>query len=220
MICWFFFFLMIRRPPRSTLDRSSAASDVYKRQGLAARAARASAECVACTPRRSVELEHAIELGHQQHVARLAAHAAQLHAHRVAADPLAQQQQHAERRAVDVVDAAEVDDPRARVAPEQLLELLDHPEVESPGDLDGDGVDLIGDLHHGNLTAAAPGDRTSRSASCATSPLRHAVRTASSFSVIDCSSWFSAASNCSASSAASTSVWMRARISSEVCLLY
>ena len=30
----FFFFLMIRRPPRSTLDRSSAASDVYKRQGL------------------------------------------------------------------------------------------------------------------------------------------------------------------------------------------
>ena len=32
----FFFFLMIRRPPRSTLDRSSAASDVYKRQVLAA----------------------------------------------------------------------------------------------------------------------------------------------------------------------------------------
>ena len=28
------FFLMIRRPPRSTLDRSSAASDVYKRQRL------------------------------------------------------------------------------------------------------------------------------------------------------------------------------------------
>src|SRR5450756_1626440 len=30
----FFFFLMIRRPPRSTQSRSSAASDVYKRQGL------------------------------------------------------------------------------------------------------------------------------------------------------------------------------------------
>ena len=30
-------FLMVRRPPRSTLDRSSAASDVYKRQGRAAR---------------------------------------------------------------------------------------------------------------------------------------------------------------------------------------
>ena len=30
----FFFFLMIRRPPRSTLDRSSAASDVYKRQPI------------------------------------------------------------------------------------------------------------------------------------------------------------------------------------------
>ena len=29
------FVLMIRRPPRSTLDRSSAASDVYKRQELA-----------------------------------------------------------------------------------------------------------------------------------------------------------------------------------------
>ena len=28
----FFVFLMVRRPPRSTLDRSSAASDVYKRQ--------------------------------------------------------------------------------------------------------------------------------------------------------------------------------------------
>ena len=32
LVC--FFFLMIRRPPRSTLDRSSAASDVYKRQRL------------------------------------------------------------------------------------------------------------------------------------------------------------------------------------------
>ena len=31
-----FFFLMIRRPPRSTLDRSSAASDVYKRQAYVA----------------------------------------------------------------------------------------------------------------------------------------------------------------------------------------
>ena len=29
-----FFFLMIRRPPRSTQSRSSAASDVYKRQML------------------------------------------------------------------------------------------------------------------------------------------------------------------------------------------
>src|SRR5665254_1094 len=31
---FFFFFLMIRRPPRSTRVRSSAASDVYKRQGM------------------------------------------------------------------------------------------------------------------------------------------------------------------------------------------
>ena len=29
------FIVMIRRPPRSTLDRSSAASDVYKRQVVA-----------------------------------------------------------------------------------------------------------------------------------------------------------------------------------------
>ena len=29
-----FFVLMIRRPPRSTQSRSSAASDVYKRQRL------------------------------------------------------------------------------------------------------------------------------------------------------------------------------------------
>eukprot|EP00657_Telonema_sp_P-1_P012057 TRINITY_DN820_c0_g1_i1.p2 TRINITY_DN820_c0_g1~~TRINITY_DN820_c0_g1_i1.p2 ORF type:complete len:111 (+),score=36.97 TRINITY_DN820_c0_g1_i1:76-408(+) len=29
-----FFFLMIRRPPRSTQSRSSAASDVYKRQTI------------------------------------------------------------------------------------------------------------------------------------------------------------------------------------------
>ena len=35
--CWlfvFFFFLRIRRPPISTRSRSSAASDVYKRQAL------------------------------------------------------------------------------------------------------------------------------------------------------------------------------------------
>ena len=35
-VCFFFLFffvLTIRRPPRSTPDRSSAASDVYKRQG-------------------------------------------------------------------------------------------------------------------------------------------------------------------------------------------
>ena len=35
---------MIRRPPRSTLDRSSAASDVYKRQAQVAAAVVAAAE--------------------------------------------------------------------------------------------------------------------------------------------------------------------------------
>src|SRR5450756_3221744 len=38
----FFFFLMIRRPPRSTQSRSSAASDVYKRQALLC------ADCISC----------------------------------------------------------------------------------------------------------------------------------------------------------------------------
>ena len=33
-VLYFFFFLMIRRPPTSTQSRSSAASDVYKRQAL------------------------------------------------------------------------------------------------------------------------------------------------------------------------------------------
>ena len=33
---------MIRRPPRSTLDRSSAASDVYKRQGQGFKGSRKS----------------------------------------------------------------------------------------------------------------------------------------------------------------------------------
>ena len=33
LCCLGVFFLMIRRPPRSTQSRSSAASDVYKRQG-------------------------------------------------------------------------------------------------------------------------------------------------------------------------------------------
>ena len=32
LCCLGVFFLMIRRPPRSTQSRSSAASDVYKRQ--------------------------------------------------------------------------------------------------------------------------------------------------------------------------------------------
>ena len=42
--CVSFFFLMIRRPPRSTLDRSSAASDVYKRQVDIGATSRAEAE--------------------------------------------------------------------------------------------------------------------------------------------------------------------------------
>ena len=34
VLMYTFFFLIIRRPPRSTQSRSSAASDVYKRQVL------------------------------------------------------------------------------------------------------------------------------------------------------------------------------------------
>ena len=36
MVCVFFFLLRIRQPPRPTQSRSSAASDVYKRQGMPA----------------------------------------------------------------------------------------------------------------------------------------------------------------------------------------
>ena len=39
LLIYVVFFLMIRRPPRSTLDRSSAASDVYKRQIVVNRSA-------------------------------------------------------------------------------------------------------------------------------------------------------------------------------------
>src|SRR5678815_245658 len=44
-----FFFLMIRRPPRSTLDRSSAASDVYKRQSLGEAAHESRRDALAAT---------------------------------------------------------------------------------------------------------------------------------------------------------------------------
>ena len=39
---------MIRRPPRSTLDRSSAASDVYKRQAQKVTAGYTKAELLGC----------------------------------------------------------------------------------------------------------------------------------------------------------------------------
>ena len=43
----YFLFLMIRRPPRSTQSRSSAASDVYKRQG---KGGAKRSNCVALSP--------------------------------------------------------------------------------------------------------------------------------------------------------------------------
>ena len=46
------FFLMIRRPPRSTLDRSSAASDVYKRQTPTGVPLRCCAHRLSACPRR------------------------------------------------------------------------------------------------------------------------------------------------------------------------
>ena len=64
-----FFFLMIRRPPRSTLDRSSAASDVYKRQSTASAKrspsrrrhfrtfGRLPTRTVSCTARRGIATE-------------------------------------------------------------------------------------------------------------------------------------------------------------------
>eukprot|EP00658_Telonema_sp_P-2_P058827 TRINITY_DN47417_c0_g1_i1.p1 TRINITY_DN47417_c0_g1~~TRINITY_DN47417_c0_g1_i1.p1 ORF type:complete len:120 (+),score=19.29 TRINITY_DN47417_c0_g1_i1:83-442(+) len=49
------FFLMIRRPPRSTLSSSSAASDVYKRQYLF--------RLVVTTPNRSHTTTVAVDIG-------------------------------------------------------------------------------------------------------------------------------------------------------------
>ena len=49
---------MIRRPPRSTLDRSSAASDVYKRQEIAA-----AQELVVV----AVAFQAAVEFDHHEH---------------------------------------------------------------------------------------------------------------------------------------------------------
>ena len=52
----FFFFLMIRRPPRSTLDRSSAASDVYKRQGYTKKTVRQIVEAAGDVNHAGVEV--------------------------------------------------------------------------------------------------------------------------------------------------------------------
>ena len=57
---WFVFFLMIRRPPRSTLDRSSAASDVYKRQGQPGPAPDGAEKVVDG----EVEVRVALDIGH------------------------------------------------------------------------------------------------------------------------------------------------------------
>src|ERR1043165_6545664 len=110
-----------------------------------------------------LEQEHAVEAGHQQHVARLAARV-------VAADALAQEEQHAERRAVDVVDRRQIDDPRPRLARQELLKLLDHAEVEPSGDLERDGVLLLDDGDHDASARPPARVRTSSSVSWATSP--------------------------------------------------
>ena len=57
--CARFFFLMIRRPPRSTLDRSSAASDVYKRQALPEVKQERWVELLSANPRKLFNLEEA-----------------------------------------------------------------------------------------------------------------------------------------------------------------
>ena len=49
---------MIRRPPRSTLDRSSAASDVYKRQALSS-----IAEAI---EQKKIQQQEAKRVGNQQ----------------------------------------------------------------------------------------------------------------------------------------------------------
>src|SRR5450756_3003934 len=53
-----FFFLMIRRPPRSTQSRSSAASDVYKRQGQDCRLSPLSRQPFLMTESKPVSYTH------------------------------------------------------------------------------------------------------------------------------------------------------------------
>ena len=55
---------MMRRPPRSTLDRSSAAADVYKRQGFA-RVADAKGEDQAVQRNSSFRLDRGEQFGHR-----------------------------------------------------------------------------------------------------------------------------------------------------------
>ena len=52
---------MIRRPPRSTQSRSSAASDVYKRQTLRAMAAEAADKVIGYRKRQVLEPMSALE---------------------------------------------------------------------------------------------------------------------------------------------------------------
>ena len=53
---------MIRRPPRSTLDRSSAASDVYKRQVLG-RVAELTAQIAELTAQRDMTVAEGVAAG-------------------------------------------------------------------------------------------------------------------------------------------------------------
>src|SRR5664280_3832212 len=52
---------MIRRPPRSTLSSSSAASDVYKRQGLELRVG----DCCLCDRREVIGVAEGAEVVHE-----------------------------------------------------------------------------------------------------------------------------------------------------------
>ena len=54
-MCVFFFFLMARRPPRSTQSRSSAASDVYKRQVYV------NVEYGSCIPEIALEIQEKVK---------------------------------------------------------------------------------------------------------------------------------------------------------------
>ena len=56
---------MIRRPPRSTLDRSSAASDVYKRQEFGGPSLHVVGELLAIDGAEPVAFAHALHLYHQ-----------------------------------------------------------------------------------------------------------------------------------------------------------
>src|ERR1700710_960476 len=91
-----------------------------------------------------LDREHSIELRHHEDIARLTAQVA--HRDTSTVRPLAQEQQHPERSAIDVVDGREIDDPDRTVVLERSLKVFDASKVEPAGDVERRGFEMLGDF--------------------------------------------------------------------------